>query len=682
MFPSWLHEFDPSFWSPVRRTSAPSPLLRPRRRVEQQLLQLPALEQAPIEDLPPALVAVDRQSQPSSVAAGRRSIPITYLGYTDPAQSLDFKVKRREQRQLRRAAAGVPAEAAYSDDTHAESENDDDHEGQADAVEHARHAVKPITREPAAGATNEPESSVDDAVSRCLPAGGLAAFDSSLRRHLGLRIVPVYPDGNCLFSSAAMQLYGDPAQYRRVREAVCAYMRGDIPSIGPSPRQQAMATKGRTVLVTDPIPVRRAAAVDPAAVARSADARQQTRSFFQRLISLESGVEDVDIDTYCDEYMGRDGSWGGYPELVALEEWSDRPVEIFTLPRDPCPSTAALHASEDGAASNAAGGASQSQSVAGRIGSAILSAASTAAGAAGGIAAAAMSMASGSASAGGKGRESMSVQTVDGDIRAASGSACCDGGTGQPPQMPTSTSTSAGGDGGGPNSGGSLTGEPEWPESQCAPKSIHFAGELPTEQLQGVEPLRFCYSSGNHYDAVMPVSDLQVLAEYQDPEQCYADDDAWDAMMTVDDEDDVDGGGQQAEGQQRKVMAGIYMLPRPAAAGAGGAGDGGSQGPGGSASVLRRVPITGGGDDDDYIDKEELRDAFEHEAPPLLPAHSAASGTRWIRYRVVAAPPRPSMAIRASRLQRVAATATPAANQPQQCVASTASGVLPSPIEL
>jgi hypothetical protein len=97
-------------------------------------------------------------------------------------------------------------------------------------------------------------------------------FDQSLKKR-GLEIVEMAGDGNCLFRAVALQVYGDVEMHLDVRAAVCDFMEGDPEHFGP--------------FVDEPL----------------VDYIQRKRN---------------------------DGVHGNNPEIQAMSELFNRPVEVFT----------------------------------------------------------------------------------------------------------------------------------------------------------------------------------------------------------------------------------------------------------------------------------------------------------------------------------------------------------------
>jgi hypothetical protein len=42
------------------------------------------------------------------------------------------------------------------------------------------------------------------------------------------------------------------------------------------------------------------------------------------------------------------------------------------------------------------------------------------------------------------------------------------------------------------------------------PRGIHFLGELPTDAMRGVTPLRLSYHGGSHYNSVVPTARMRA----------------------------------------------------------------------------------------------------------------------------------------------------------------------------
>ena len=120
-----------------------------------------------------------------------------------------------------------------------------------------------------------------DAIERCLDAS-LRAVDRHLRAQHSCRLLPMPATGSCLFAATAAQTYGDPSQDMRVRDLVRTHMSAPV-----------------------------------------------NRAFFANVVALE--LNDNDFDGYL-RGMGAPGRWGGYPELLAIEEIYDRPVQIYNIP--------------------------------------------------------------------------------------------------------------------------------------------------------------------------------------------------------------------------------------------------------------------------------------------------------------------------------------------------------------
>jgi hypothetical protein len=302
---------------------------------------------------------------------GRRQIPITFLDGESITFTQDIKRKRRA---ARRARAGSDVDVASQDTIEEEPSV------HSPVRAHGASSASGLPRADEVSSTRVSANNVapqQDAIVRSLNGTGLDTCDAILRQKYNLRVIPIEADGHCLFSAAALHIYGDAAQYRRMRETVTAYMRGDY----------------------DTHPSR----------------RQATREYFMDIVfgELLEPTErehpkdrmEVLFDRYLDD-MSK-SAWGGIPELLAVEELFDRPVELCSLPAGVCSEEVKLN-------------------------------------------------------------------------------------------------------------------------------RVHFAGELPPSLNS--PPLRFLYRDGMHYDALLPVDQVTVLAEYINAEEAYADD-VWDALGESDADD-------------------------------------------------------------------------------------------------------------------------------------------------
>jgi hypothetical protein len=119
-------------------------------------------------------------------------------------------------------------------------------------------------------------------------------FAQILKSQRGLEIVPCQGDGNCLFRAVSLQVYGDAEQHEEVREKCCDFMERDPQHFAPF-----VATTG---------------AED--ANYGAGDATTTNSAFF--------------------EYIRRKrqtGVHGNNPEIQAVSELFNRPVEVFTPER-------------------------------------------------------------------------------------------------------------------------------------------------------------------------------------------------------------------------------------------------------------------------------------------------------------------------------------------------------------
>mmetsp|Transcript_18605 Transcript_18605/g.34471 ORF Transcript_18605/g.34471 Transcript_18605/m.34471 type:complete len:560 (-) Transcript_18605:113-1792(-) len=103
-------------------------------------------------------------------------------------------------------------------------------------------------------------------------------FVKQLRKKKGLTVVPVSPDGNCLFRAVAFQVYGDPERHDVVRSDCIDYL-------------------------------------------------EKNRDRFEPL--LEAGEFDAYLAT-----KRTLGVWGDDPEVRAMEELYDRPIEVYLVSGD------------------------------------------------------------------------------------------------------------------------------------------------------------------------------------------------------------------------------------------------------------------------------------------------------------------------------------------------------------
>jgi len=162
------------------------------------------------------------------------------------------------------------------------------------------------------GSSGGGETARHDALLRGLTPR-LAAWDAALRSGgERLRVVPIAGDGSCLFAAAALQLYGDAAQDRRVRDAVTAHMRGE----GAASASDVAATRAYFEAL---VRAEAGGRITPAGAVAAAAAE-----------ATAAAPGGALLDTYL-ERMSR-GGWGGMPELVAISELYDRPVLVYTVP--------------------------------------------------------------------------------------------------------------------------------------------------------------------------------------------------------------------------------------------------------------------------------------------------------------------------------------------------------------
>jgi uncharacterized membrane protein YgcG len=284
----------------------------PAPRIAPLVLPQPAgLASSPVPM--PACQAVVRPAAPFAATAARRAIPVDFI---DPGTA-SYAAARRQQRRSERLD-GREASSVWSQQTAEASEAStargsvDEHEQGAQDRPGSAGSVPAAWQRPLPqGVASAPDWRVAPAAGGraaarapmpCNASGGvdvlqaalpprMRRFDDALRAAHGLRLVPIPADGNCLYSAAALQLYGDAAQDRRVREAVFAYMRGDFDAGGA----------------------------------------RRTRQHFDALARASEGLG---LGAYL-ELMGQPGRWGGYPELLAMEELYDRPVHLFYVPDAP-----------------------------------------------------------------------------------------------------------------------------------------------------------------------------------------------------------------------------------------------------------------------------------------------------------------------------------------------------------
>jgi OTU domain-containing protein 5 len=120
---------------------------------------------------------------------------------------------------------------------------------------------------------NDPtEEPVEDDDVKQEPTSFALNFDRSLRQR-GLEIVPMAGDGNCLFRAVALQVYGDVEMHSDVRAQVCDFMERDVEHFG--------------------------------------------------------AFLDEPLSDYINRKR-RDGVHGNNPEIQAVSELFNRPVEVFT----------------------------------------------------------------------------------------------------------------------------------------------------------------------------------------------------------------------------------------------------------------------------------------------------------------------------------------------------------------
>ena len=100
-------------------------------------------------------------------------------------------------------------------------------------------------------------------------------FEKFLFERKGFRINPIKRDGNCLFGAVADQIYGDPALHETVRSWCVSYMKDN----------------------------------------------EEIYSHF---------IDDAHIDfNHYIEKLKTDGSWGGNPEIAALSQVFECPIEVY-----------------------------------------------------------------------------------------------------------------------------------------------------------------------------------------------------------------------------------------------------------------------------------------------------------------------------------------------------------------
>lgn len=176
-------------------------------------------------------------------------------------------------------------------------------------------------------------------------------------------------------------------------------------------------------------------------------------------------------------------------------------------------------------------------------------------------------------------------------------------------------------------------------------QGIHFKGELPSSDsslpveqapLAGVTPLRYAYSRGNHFDAIVSVHDLCVVKEYSRVEAAW-EDYSWDTHAV----------GTAEEQEEEQGMMVLYQLP--------------------SMPRGEWMPPACASKDEEDEDEAEEWDVVMDTPPPLAsswrptlsphaqPATGHSSTKPWIRYRIrpPCPPRRASRVIRASRRKRL-----------------------------
>ena len=100
-------------------------------------------------------------------------------------------------------------------------------------------------------------------------------FDKFLFERKGYRINPIKRDGNCLFGAVADQIYSDPALHDKVRSRCVRYMKDN-------------------------------------------------EEYYSQFID----DAHMDFNHYMDQ-IKKDGSWGGDPEITALSQVFECPIEVY-----------------------------------------------------------------------------------------------------------------------------------------------------------------------------------------------------------------------------------------------------------------------------------------------------------------------------------------------------------------
>ena len=100
-------------------------------------------------------------------------------------------------------------------------------------------------------------------------------FEKFLFERKGYRINPIKRDGNCLFASIADQIYGDPGLHETVRSWCVSYMKDN-----------------------------------------------------EELYSQFIDDDHLNFNQYIDR-LKKDGSWGGNPEITALSQVFECPIEVY-----------------------------------------------------------------------------------------------------------------------------------------------------------------------------------------------------------------------------------------------------------------------------------------------------------------------------------------------------------------
>ena len=149
---------------------------------------------------------------------------------------------------------------------------------------------QPLENELPAFANHTTTISVRPAVENDDQGASSASFAETLKRERGLEIVEQEGDGNCLFRAVSLQVYGDAEQHQEVRERCLDFMERDPEHFAP-------------FVVDDD--------------------------------EKDSNKKDA-FAAYCARKR-HDGVHGNNPEIQAISELYNRPVEVFVPERGATP---------------------------------------------------------------------------------------------------------------------------------------------------------------------------------------------------------------------------------------------------------------------------------------------------------------------------------------------------------